>query len=103
MFIPADSKATTSKEDIEIARQTLSNCQKSRVQGIDDKQSDARVITLNLTNLCLVEYETLNRMTAQENFDTTNERRMFTIEQNLIMLKIEASLNVVKVNRQEKP
>ena len=80
LLVPADSKANTSKEDIEIARQALSNFQKCRGQGIDDKQSDAREIALNLTNLCLVEYETLNRMTARKNFDTTNERRMFTIE-----------------------
>lgn len=78
LLLPTNSKATTLKEDVAVAQQSLFSCQKKQVQAIDDKKSDARVIALNLTELCLDEYETLNRIMARSNYDTTNERRMFT-------------------------
>ena len=102
VFIPSDCEANSSLEETEAARQLLFACQILHVMDIDDENSDARVVAFNLTNLCLDEYQTLNRMTARHNYDNSNERRMFTIEQNSKMLKIEASLPVVIVHRQEK-
>ena len=101
LLIPTESKATVSKEEIEIALQSLLGCQKNQVQKVDDRHLDARIVALKLTNLCLDEYENLNKMTAQNDYDTSNERRMFTIEQNSRMLKIEASFPVVKGNREK--
>lgn len=103
LLMPTDSKASSLTETIEIANQALVSCQKSQVQSIDDKQSDAKVIALKLTDACLDEYEALTKMTAKEKFDTSNERRMFRTDQNAKMLKIEASLPAVRKNRQVQP
>ena len=100
LITPSSSKASTAEEELKIARQSLFDCQMIRVQEIDNYQSDARVIALRLTNLCLGEYKALNRITAQENFDNSNEKRMFTIDQNSKIFKIDASLPVVMMNRQ---
>ena len=102
LLTPSDCEANTSQEEIETARQLLVACQMLHVPDIDDKQSDVRVVALSLTNPCLDEYQALNRITARHNYDNSNERRMFTTEQNSKMLKIEASLPVVNVHRQEK-
>ena len=103
LLISANCQANSPLEEIEVARQLLFACQESHVLDIDDKQSDVSIVALNLTNLCLDEYQALNRTAAQYNYETSNERRMFTIEKNSNMLKIEASLPVVNQNRHDTP
>jgi hypothetical protein len=103
LFTATESRAAASNDSIEVAHQALVNCQKSQVQIIDDSQSDVRVIALKLTNACLSQYQNLSKVTAKKKYDNSNERRMFRIEQNAKVLKIDASLAVVRMNRRMKP
>ena len=99
LFIPSVSAANEAEEKIEIARNKFFNCQIENVQQIDDSKSDAKAIALALTNQCDKEYAAQNKIFAQYNLDNSNERRMFTVDQNAKMLKIEASIHIVKLYR----
>jgi hypothetical protein len=91
--------ASKSEGEIEMARDRFFDCQVKHLQTIDNKQSDVNVVALNLTNLCLDEYKALNKIVAQHSLDTSNERRMFTIDRNADYSKIDASLPLVNMNR----
>jgi hypothetical protein len=91
--------AATSDEEIQVARDVFFDCQIANLDEIDDKVTDATIVALNLTNLCIDEYKALNRVYARHNLDTSNERRMFVIERNVDIDKIDASLPLVTMNR----
>ena len=82
-----------------MARNEFLNCQVTKIREIDDKLKDAKAIALQLTDLCNDEYEALNKIFARYNLDTSNERRMFTIDRNAEIVKIDASLPIVNLNR----
>jgi len=86
-------------EKLEHARHLFFDCQTKNIQKIDNKQSDVKLVALALTNVCLDQYEALNKIIAQYDFDNSNERRMFTIDQNADYSKIDASLAIVNKNR----
>lgn len=99
LFVSPVCEANKVEEKIENARNLFFDCQTKNIQKFDNIQSDAKVVALNLTNLCLDEYEALNKIIARYNLDTSNERRMFTIDRNADYLKIDASLPMVNMNR----
>ncbi len=99
LSVPIVSAAGSSDEDIANARESFLNCQMEHLQAINEQYADVREAALGLTELCLDEYQALNKMMARQNYDTSNERRMFTIEKNSRMLQIEASLPLVNDSR----
>ena len=101
--VPLASAATAAEDKIQVARELFFNCQKANIEKIVEGQTDAKLAALNLTNSCRDEYRALNKAIAQNRFDTSNEQRMFRIDQNAEMLKIEASLAIVNLHRQGKP
>lgn len=96
---PGASPAGSADEDVARAREAFLNCQMEHLQAVNEKYTDARAAALGLTELCLDEYQALNKTMARQDYNTSNERRMFTIEQNAKMLKIEASLPLVSGSR----
>lgn len=99
LIAPAFCIAATAPEKIETAQKLFFDCQVKNVQAINDNHLEAEVAALNLTNHCLDEYKALNKITASHNYDTSNEQRMYKLEQNSERLKIDASLPVVNMNR----
>ena len=99
VFVSPICEANEVEEKIENARKLFFECQTKNIQKIENKQTDAKVVALNLTNFCLDEYEALNKIIAQYDFDTSNERRMFTVDRNADYSKIDASLPMVNMNR----
>ena len=93
------SAAESPDEDIANARDAFLSCQMEHLQAINEQYADVREAALGLTGLCLDEYQALNKMMARQNYDTSNERRIFTIEKNSRMLQIEASLPLVSGSR----
>jgi len=94
--------ANEAEEKIEAARDNLLSCQVTNVKELDDKLTDAREIAFALTNLCIAEYSALNKISARYHFDNSNERRMFSIDQDSEIAKIDASLPIVSLNRNGK-
>jgi len=84
---------------IENMRNAFYNCQIKNLQTIDIGQLKEQKAALTLTNLCLEEYSALNKILARQNLTTSNEQRMFTIDQNSDYAKIDASLPMIKLKR----
>jgi len=101
LFAAGPCEAGSLEKAVETARQLFSDCQMKHVAQVSGSHADAKKAALALTTLCLDEYEALVRQMAQHNFDTSNEQRMFTIDQHSTMLQIEASLPVVNRYRAE--
>jgi len=99
LIVPASCIAATASEKIETAQKLFFDCQVKNVQAINDNHLEAEVVALKLTNHCLDEYKALNKITARYNYDTSNEQRMYKLEQNSERLKIDASLPLVNMNR----
>ena len=99
VFTSPICEANEVEQKIENAGKLFFDCQNKNIQNIDNKQLNATVVALNLTNICLDEYEALNKIVAQYEFDTSNERRMFTVDRNADYSKIDASLPIVNMNR----
>lgn len=101
-FVISASAANEEERKVEEARKEFFNCQIGYVRIIDDHDSDIKNIALALTNHCGKEYAAQNKIFASYSLDNSNERRMFTVDQNSDGLKIDASLHIVGLNRQGK-
>jgi hypothetical protein len=99
LFVISASAANEGKKRVEDAQKIFFNCQIKNVQIIDDHDSDARTVALALTNHCGEEYASWNKLFARYNFDTHNEQRMFSVEQDSDALRIDASIQIVDLHR----
>lgn len=99
LFVISASAANEGKKSVEEAQKLFFNCQIENVQIIDDHDSDARTLALALTNHCGGEYASWNKLFARHNFDTYNEQRMFSVEQDSDALRIDASIQIVDLHR----
>ena len=80
----------------EAARASFAHCQQQHLAAISTAHENDRDAALALTNRCADEYGMLVKSIARSEFDSSNERRMFSIDQNSTMLKIEASLPAIE-------
>ena len=103
LFSPSTWAASSADENISRSQKEFYSCQLTGIKTLDDGQTDVRSIALKLTNYCEKQYAQMNKTAARHNIDNSNERRMFTIDQNAKQIKIEASLEIVLSHRQETP
>lgn len=96
------SVASAAEEAVQKTREAFLTCQVEGLATVDDGVSDPSSIAFALTSHCEEEYAAMTKAIARHNLDNSNEQRMFTIDQNAKVIKIEVSLPLVLEHRQER-